>query len=56
MRLASALDLYNKLAALPFPTLALVERLLHGRRVELALACRYRIAVDQPGTRFALPR
>jgi len=48
-------DLYNKLAALPFPTLALVNGFCMGGGVELALACRYRVAVDQPGTRFALP-
>jgi 3-hydroxyacyl-CoA dehydrogenase/enoyl-CoA hydratase/3-hydroxybutyryl-CoA epimerase len=48
-------DLYNKLAALPFPTLALVNGFCMGGGVELALACRYRIAVEQPGTRFALP-
>jgi 3-hydroxyacyl-CoA dehydrogenase/enoyl-CoA hydratase/3-hydroxybutyryl-CoA epimerase len=48
-------DLYNKLASLPFPTLALVEGFCMGGGVELALACRYRVAVDQPGTRFALP-
>jgi 3-hydroxyacyl-CoA dehydrogenase/enoyl-CoA hydratase/3-hydroxybutyryl-CoA epimerase len=48
-------DLYNKLEALPFPTLALVNGFCMGGGVELALACRYRIAVDQPGTRFALP-
>jgi len=48
-------DLYNKLAALPFPTLALVSGFCMGGGVELTLACRYRIAVDQPGTRFALP-
>ena len=48
-------DLYNKLAALPLPTLALVNGFCMGGGVELALACRYRIAVDQPGTRFALP-
>src|SRR5689334_21927702 len=48
-------DLYNKLAALPFPTLALVHGFCMGGGVELAIACRYRIAVDQPGTRFALP-
>ncbi len=48
-------DLYNKIAALPFPTLALVDGFCMGGGVELALACRYRIAVDQPGTRFALP-
>ena len=48
-------DLYNKLAFLPFPTLALVNGFCMGGGVELALACRYRVAVDQPGTRFALP-
>jgi 3-hydroxyacyl-CoA dehydrogenase/enoyl-CoA hydratase/3-hydroxybutyryl-CoA epimerase len=48
-------DLYNKLASLPFPTLALVNGFCMGGGLELALACRYRIAVDQPGTRFALP-
>ena len=48
-------DLYNKLEALPFPTLALVNGYCMGGGVELALACRYRVAVDQPGTRFALP-
>jgi len=47
--------LYNKLAALPFPTLALVNGFCMGGGVELAIACRYRVAVDQPGTRFALP-
>jgi 3-hydroxyacyl-CoA dehydrogenase/enoyl-CoA hydratase/3-hydroxybutyryl-CoA epimerase len=48
-------DLCNKLAALPFPTLALVNGFCMGGGVEISLACRYRIAVDQPGTRFALP-
>ena len=48
-------DAMNQLAALPFPTLALVNGFCMGGGLELALACRYRIAVDQPGTRFALP-
>src|SRR2546427_4259065 len=48
-------DLYNKLEALPFATLALVDGFCMGGGVELALACRYRVAVDRPGTRFALP-
>jgi 3-hydroxyacyl-CoA dehydrogenase/enoyl-CoA hydratase/3-hydroxybutyryl-CoA epimerase len=48
-------DAFNKLAALPFPTLALVRGFCMGGGLELAIACRYRIAVDDPGTRFALP-
>jgi len=48
-------DTFNRLAALPFPTLALVQGFCMGGGLELALACRYRIAVDVPGTRFALP-
>jgi 3-hydroxyacyl-CoA dehydrogenase/enoyl-CoA hydratase/3-hydroxybutyryl-CoA epimerase len=48
-------DLMNKIAALPFPTVALINGFCMGGGVEFALACRYRIAVDQPGTRFALP-
>mgnify|MGYP001767522324 CR=1 FL=1 len=48
-------DTFNKLARLPFPTLALVHGCCMGGGLELALACRYRIAVDEPGTRMALP-
>jgi 3-hydroxyacyl-CoA dehydrogenase / enoyl-CoA hydratase / 3-hydroxybutyryl-CoA epimerase len=48
-------DTFNKLAALPFPTVALIDGFCMGGGLELALACRYRIAVDQPGTRLALP-
>jgi 3-hydroxyacyl-CoA dehydrogenase/enoyl-CoA hydratase/3-hydroxybutyryl-CoA epimerase len=48
-------DAFNELAALPFPTLALARGFCMGGGLELALACRYRIAVDEPGTRFALP-
>jgi 3-hydroxyacyl-CoA dehydrogenase/enoyl-CoA hydratase/3-hydroxybutyryl-CoA epimerase len=48
-------DAFNELAALPFPTLALVRGFCMGGGLELALACRYRIAVDEPATRFALP-
>ena len=48
-------DAFNRLAALPFPTLALVRGFCMGGGLELALACRYRVAVDEPGTRFALP-
>ncbi|MEP6702792.1 MAG: 3-hydroxyacyl-CoA dehydrogenase NAD-binding domain-containing protein [Betaproteobacteria bacterium] len=48
-------DTFNELAAAPFPTLALIRGFCMGGGVELALACTYRIAVDEPGTRFALP-
>ena len=48
-------DTFNELAAAPFPTLALIKGYCMGGGVELALACTYRIAVDDPGTRFALP-
>ena len=48
-------DLFNRLAALKYPTLALIRGHCMGGGLELALACRYRIAVDEPGTRLALP-
>jgi 3-hydroxyacyl-CoA dehydrogenase/enoyl-CoA hydratase/3-hydroxybutyryl-CoA epimerase len=48
-------DTFNALAAAPFPTLALVRGFCMGGGLELALACTYRIAVDEPGTRFSLP-
>lgn len=48
-------DIYNRLAAVGYPTLALVRGHCMGGGTELALACRYRIAVDEPGTKFALP-
>jgi 3-hydroxyacyl-CoA dehydrogenase / enoyl-CoA hydratase / 3-hydroxybutyryl-CoA epimerase len=48
-------DTFSKLAALPFPTVALIDGFCMGGGLELALACRYRVAVDQPGTRLALP-
>lgn len=48
-------ELYQRLAAAPYPTLALVRGHCLGGGVELTLACRYRIAVDEPQTRFALP-
>lgn len=48
-------SLFNWLARLPFPTLALIRGHCMGGGLELALACRYRIAVDEPGTRLALP-
>ena len=38
-----------------YPTLALIRGFCLGGGLELALACRYRVAVDEPGTRLGLP-
>ncbi len=46
---------FKRIESLPFPTIALIDGFCMGGGLELALACRYRIAVDQPGTRMALP-
>ncbi|WP_018413381.1 3-hydroxyacyl-CoA dehydrogenase NAD-binding domain-containing protein [Methyloversatilis thermotolerans] len=48
-------DLFNRLAAVPYPTCALVRGFCVGGGTELVLACRHVVAVDEPGTRFALP-
>lgn len=47
--------LFNRLEAVPWPTLALIRGHCMGGGLEISLACRYRIAVDEPGTRMALP-
>lgn len=47
--------LFNRLEAVPWPTLALIRGHCMGGGLELSLACRYRMAVDEPGTRMALP-
>jgi 3-hydroxyacyl-CoA dehydrogenase/enoyl-CoA hydratase/3-hydroxybutyryl-CoA epimerase len=48
-------DLYNRLAIVAYPTLALIRGHCLGGGAELALACRYRIAVDEAQTKIALP-
>ncbi|HEX9301957.1 MAG TPA: 3-hydroxyacyl-CoA dehydrogenase NAD-binding domain-containing protein [Casimicrobiaceae bacterium] len=48
-------DTFERLAAVPYPTLALISGFCLGGGMELALACRYRVAVDEPGTRLGLP-
>lgn len=48
-------DTFERLAAAPYPTLALIRGFCLGGGLELALACRYRVAVDEPGTRMGLP-
>src|SRR3954469_6056985 len=48
-------DVFQELRELPFPTTAMANGFCMGGGVELALACRYRVALDDPKTRFALP-
>jgi 3-hydroxyacyl-CoA dehydrogenase/enoyl-CoA hydratase/3-hydroxybutyryl-CoA epimerase len=48
-------DAFERLAAVKYPTLALVRGFCLGGGFELALACRYRVVVDEPGTRLGLP-
>ena len=48
-------NLFNRLAAVSYPTLALVRGHCLGGGLELSLACRYLLAVDEPGTKMGLP-
>ena len=47
--------LFNRLAAVNYPTLAIIRGHCLGGGLELALACRYLLAVDEPGTKMGLP-
>lgn len=47
--------IFQMLEDLPFPTLALIQGFCFGGGLELALACRYRIAEDSKETKLALP-
>ena len=48
-------DTFERLAGVPYPTLALIRGFCLGGGLELALACRYRVVVDEPSTRLGLP-
>ncbi len=48
-------DTFERLAHVRYPTLALIRGFCLGGGLELALACRYRVVVDEPGTRLGLP-
>lgn len=45
----------DRLSALPYPSVAVIRGSCLGGGLELALACRYRIAVDAPSTKLGLP-
>jgi 3-hydroxyacyl-CoA dehydrogenase/enoyl-CoA hydratase/3-hydroxybutyryl-CoA epimerase len=48
-------QLLNRLAAMPKPFIAAIHGVALGGGLEIALACRYRIATDHPKTVLALP-
>ena len=47
--------LFERIAALPVPTVAVIDGACLGGGTECALACGYRIATDHPKTRIGLP-
>ena len=48
-------DIFNHLEKLRFPTVCLIHGFCMGGGLELALACKYRIAEDDPKTKLGLP-
>ena len=47
--------LFSRIESLPCPTIAMIEGFCMGGGTELALACDYRIALDDDKTRIGLP-
>ena len=48
-------EVFDKVEALPFPTVCMIHGFCMGGGAELALACRYRVMDDGAKTRMALP-
>src|SRR5215213_5263800 len=48
-------ELMERLAGLPFPTVAAIHGAALGGGLELALACRRRVATEHPKTKLGLP-
>ena len=48
-------SIFNKLEQLACPTVALIHGFCLGGGMELALACKYRVADDEPNTKLGLP-
>ncbi len=53
--LSRGLATFDRVARTSYPTLALIRGYCLGGGLELALACRYRVVVDEPSTRLGLP-
>lgn len=48
-------EMFDRIERFPFPTIARIHGFCLGGGLELALACRYRVALDSPQTRLGLP-
>jgi 3-hydroxyacyl-CoA dehydrogenase/enoyl-CoA hydratase/3-hydroxybutyryl-CoA epimerase len=53
--IAEGQKVFNRLAALPVPTVAAIHGACAGGGYEITLACDYRIASDDPATKIGLP-
>lgn len=54
-QIRQAQNIFDRLAALRCPSVAIIHGFCLGGGTELALACRYRVALDDPSTRIGLP-
>ena len=53
--LTRGFEVFDKLARLPLPTIAMIHGVCLGGGLELALACRHRIVLDHPDTKLGTP-